>query len=354
MAARLGVRHAVAVANGTCALELAYGSVLARRREAGQGDANPGIVMPDMTFVATANAAIAAGGTPVLADCASPDDPRTDADAARALISGAAVAAVCTMHYAGFDALSPDVVEAARTPGCEIIEDAAHAIGGLTADGRCLGAAADIGCFSFFSNKNMATGEGGMVVTNDEDHANWMRLVRSHGMSSPTYDRYMGRAQSYDVLMHGHNFRCSELTAALGLVQLEKLDEATERRRALYARYAANLSDCAARPALAAPDSIARSACHILPLLCPDQLARAAVREALRSAGVETSFHYPPVHSFSAYKGMAGIGSDQAYPNTTAFASREVTLPLHPGLREAEVDEICGIVIATLAGGQPA
>jgi dTDP-4-amino-4,6-dideoxygalactose transaminase len=185
IAGYLGVRHAFRVANGTCALELAYAVVLERYHECEpDGDKRPAVLVPDLTFVATANAAVWAGANPTFTDCQSPVNPLTPKVllAERLENAGPAVAAVSVVHYAGFEAPVPSGADTwSRDLG--IIEDAAHAIGSTSGDGRKLGTLGHIGCFSFFSNKNMATGEGGLITTDDCDYATRLRLLRSHGLA---------------------------------------------------------------------------------------------------------------------------------------------------------------------------
>jgi dTDP-4-amino-4,6-dideoxygalactose transaminase len=340
----LGARHAIAVANCTCALELAYAAALRRH----EGTGRTSVLVPDVTFVATANAAMAAGGQPVLCDIESPDIPLLSVGTAVRSGSPGEWAVIATVHYAGFDANAQALRQLAHDRGALLIEDAAHAIGGLGKDGAKLGTIGDVGCFSFFSNKNLATGEGGMVVTNDDEIADEVRLRRSHGMSSPTFDRHRVRAHGYDVTVHGNNHRCTEITAALGIEQLKKLDAGNGRRRGLYRLYVEMLQ---AWPEVAVafsdrPDAIDRSSCHILPLLCESGELRDRIRETMDVAGVQTSHHYPPVHGFTFYRALADSGRlhHASCPNAESFAARQITLPLHPGLKEVEVEEICALV----------
>ena len=337
VAAYLGVRHAIAVANCTCALELVYRCLLAGSRDA--------VVVPDITFVATANAARVQGGTVYLADVSSASLPLISAEFTKRVLVEACdrVAAIAVVHYAGFNAATAAIRELAADHGVPIVEDAAHAIGSNDAEGRKLGTVGIAGCFSFFSNKNLATGEGGLVATNDDELARAVRLCRCHGMTSLTYERHQGHRYGYDVVEIGHNYRCTEITAALGLVQLAKLDQGNERRRDLYRLYAGLLKDCEAVQVAFAEDPVAvgQSACHILPLLCRDTQTRDAIRRRLGDAGIQSSHHYAPLSSFTAYRSEAPV--DQ-YSNSAEYASREITLPLYPTLLESQVEEICSIV----------
>src|SRR5262249_42959753 len=149
--------------------------------------------------------------------------------------------AILVVHYAGYACDMPAIMEWARAKGLPVVEDAAHAVG-ASLQGRALGAWGDLGCFSFFSNKNMTTGEGGMLTTNSGDLAERARLLRSHGMTTVTLDRYKGHASAYDVVDLGYNYRMGELNAALGLVQLVALEERNAQRKKWVERYRRRLS----------------------------------------------------------------------------------------------------------------
>lgn len=338
----VGAKHAIAVANCTCALELAYSYCFELTER-------PVVVVPDITFVATLNAALVHGARAGICDIASPGEPLATVEQMQNAFgsSSAKDACIAIMHYGGFDSHAREFQEYTRSVGALLIEDAAHAIGAQAADGRPLGTFGLFGCFSFFSNKNLATGEGGMIVTNDDAAGARLRLLRSHGMTALTYERFSQHRSGYDVVSVGHNYRCSEIMAALGIEQLRKLDEANARRRQLYRLYRDALVDVpSVEVAMSDDDRVCRSACHILPLLCNSREHRDSLREAMTAAGVQTSHHYAPLSQFSAFDASAGmypVASDGT-PNARAFSERELTLPLHPGLKDIEVEEICSII----------
>jgi dTDP-4-amino-4,6-dideoxygalactose transaminase len=373
MAEYLQVRHAIAVANCTCALELAYRYVLAERAPLINGR-KPVIVVPDITFVASSNAAIVAGARATFCDIVDLTRPTARLSHVQALIDSAAeaAAAVCLVHYAGFDAGVSEFRQLCNVRKVALIEDAAHAIGSRSASGPNLGTVGDIGCFSFFSNKNLATGEGGLIVTNNDAAARAMRLARSHGMTSLTYERHQRKSHGYDVVSLGHNYRCTEITAALGLAQLNKLDAANRRRREIYRMYAKSFEGEAQLvvPFETMPAAIDTAACHIMPLVCAGPALRDRIREALTAAGIQTSHHYPPVHGFTYYHKAAGggiripdahelgegfppayCGGRPEFPLSAAvhFSARQITLPLYPSLKNSEIEEIAGIVLKTVA-----
>ncbi len=347
-AAYLGVRHVVAVANCTAALELAFKIAFQnappKRRT---------IVLPTMTFVATVNAAVAAGLKPILIDSRDLDDPRMDPATALEACSEYGSGGLCIVHYAGVDAGAEELMNAAQAAGISLIEDAAHAIGGVTASGRKLGTLGRMGCFSFFSNKNLATGEGGALVTDDDDVARAARLLRSHGLTSGTSERHFVRVGGYDVLEFGHNYRWTEIGAALGVVQLEKLDQMNARRRNLLARYAKNLEGVTGVKILFAYQPVlSQSAAHLCVALFSTRALRDRVRDELHEHGVQTSHHYRPVHTFRAYREAIDSGTIVALPcpNAEKFSETALTLPLYPGLPESAVDEICDLIRRAMPG----
>ena len=216
----LGARHAVAVANCTCALHLALQIVGVR-----EGDE---VIVPSLTFVATANAVRYVRATPVFCDIRGPDDLNIDPEQIESLITEK-TRAIVVMHYGGFPCDMDRILELARKHRLRVVEDACH--GPLSEyRGRKLGTMGDIGCFSFFSNKNISTGEGGMLVTDDAEFAERARLLRSHGMTTLSYQRASGHSTRYDVVESGYNYRMDDIHAALGIVQLGKLRNDIARR----------------------------------------------------------------------------------------------------------------------------
>jgi dTDP-4-amino-4,6-dideoxygalactose transaminase len=226
--------------------------------------------------------------------------------------------------------------------GIRLIEDAAHAPGALYR-GRHAGTIADIGCFSLFSNKNLPVGEGGVVVTRDSDLAERIRLLRSHGMTTLTWDRHRGHAQTYDVLMPGFNFRLDEIRAAIASAQLPTLRQRNHERGALVARYreAFEGSDRVIMPMV--ESSSVTSSHHLAVVVLRSPEARAEVRRELTERRIQTSVHYPPIHQFTAY---AGAAAD--LQQTNDVAPRLVTLPLYPHMSPAQVDSVVAGVTAAV------
>jgi dTDP-4-amino-4,6-dideoxygalactose transaminase len=324
----VGAPHAIAVANGTAALHLACLGI-----GLGPGDE---VIVPSLTFVATANAIRYTGAIPVFADIESEQDLDISITSIEQKLTDR-TRAIMVMHYGGYACDMPAITRLAKAHGLMVIEDAAHAIG--TEDEGCkAGTWGDVGCFSFFSNKNMTTGEGGMVVTNNEAAADKMRIMRSHGMTSMSWDRHRGHAWSYDVVELGYNYRMDEIRAALGRVQLRKLEKNNQRRRDLSKLYREQLEELV--PSIVVPFNKPRgtSACHLFPILLPVVADRTGFMEHLKTEGIQTSIHYPPIHKFRTYAESGE--AHHSLPITEDITDREVTLPLYPGLTDKNISAV--------------
>jgi dTDP-4-amino-4,6-dideoxygalactose transaminase len=323
-----GARHALALANATVALHLACLAL-----GIGPGDE---VLAPALTFVASTNAVLYTGADVSFAEIGGEDDLNVSPSDIERRITPR-TKAVIVVHYGGYPCQMPEIMALARRHGLAIIEDAAHAPGARL-EGRALGTWGDAGCFSFFSNKNLATGEGGMLVTERDDIAEKVKLLRSHGMTTLTWDRHRGHASTYDVIALGHNYRIDEIRSALGLAQLRKLRQNNVRRRQLTELYREGLKE----PRFSGTktpfdDAPGESSCHIMPILLPKGVNRQGFMDAMRQAGIQTSIHYPPIHRFSYYQ--------QRYPGvrlplTEDVAAREVTLPLYPTMRDEDVSYV--------------
>jgi dTDP-4-amino-4,6-dideoxygalactose transaminase len=341
LCAASGAKHAVAVSSCTAALQLACVAL-----GVGPGDE---VVCPTLTFVAGANAAVTLGARARLCESVGPHDLTMDPASAATLL-GPRTKAVIAVHYAGFACRMEELLPVAAARGVPVVEDCAHALF-TTYRGKTLGLHGRVGCFSFFSNKNITCGEGGALLTDDGTLADELRRLRSHGMTAATLDRHRGRASSYDVLRPGFNYRLDEIRAALLRVQLKRLPEYLERRRALFALYADRLADTPVTLPFAGPDrrdEYGSTAIHILPVLLPAGTDRAGVMARLKAAGIQTSIHYPPIHTFAAYREPR-----QDLPRTEALAGRQLTLPFYPAMALADVDLVVRELLGAL-GRQPA
>ncbi len=322
----VGSRHAIAVNNATAALHLACLAC-----GIGPGDE---VIVPSLSFVATANAVLYTGATPVFADVVSEQDLTISIQSIENCLTEK-TRAIIVMHYGGYACDMPSIMAFAKQHGLAVIEDAAHAAGAAL-EGRGLGSWGQVGCYSFFSNKNMATGEGGMLVTDDDEIADKLRNLRSHGMTAMTWERHKGHAWSYDVTALGYNYRIDEIHSAIGRVQLAKLAHNNARRAQAVAQYHDLLQELV--PSVSVPFQSHRglSSYHILPILLPKGRDRLAFMESMKASRIQTSIHYPPIHKFSAYAEV--VQSTRApLPVTEEVVAREVTLPLYPGLSENDV-----------------
>jgi perosamine synthetase len=350
IAERVGARHAVSINSATSGLHIAC---LAARLGAGTE-----VVTSPITFVATANCVRLSGGSVHLEDI----DPLTlslsPAALARHLNSNPAVTAVIPVHLGG---LACDSAEVRRIGGSRIIiEDAAHSFGGCYADGRPVGsgAYADMSVFSFHPVKPITTGEGGAVVTNDDELARLLRLFRSHGIERDA-KRMVALADEgedgisspppwyYEQQELGLNYRMTDLQAALGSSQLTKIERFLARRREIATYYD---RAWAGIPHLSIPHSApaerARSGLHLYILRLDFQAlgtTRRQVMEALRQDGIGTQVHYIPVYRQPYYRD----GIDKAaFPHSEAYYRECLTVPLHAGLTDAEVERVVRAVRA--------
>ena len=313
------VAEAAAVSSCTAGLHLVMQAL-----GIGPGDE---VLVPSLTFVATANSVLYAGAVPIFVDIESLDIPLISlADAAAKYT--ARTKALVVVHYGGY-LVDRDAWRAfADSRGLLLIEDAAHTLGTAWA-----GMVGDAAVFSFFGNKNMTTAEGGMVVARDPEVLTRVRQMRSHGMTIGTLQRLSSRAVTYDVTMLGYNYRMDDLRAAIGLVQLRKLGRWNDKRKILADAYKRWIE--AYCPGVALPFSRPRdSSHHILPAILPTGVDRQLVADKMRDAGVQTTVHYPPVHTFSWYRSRF---PSVYLPQTEEFARRELTLPLHPRMEARHV-----------------
>ena len=328
-AAFTGAKHAVALSSGTAALHLALIAA-----GIGPGDE---VIVPSLSFVASSNAILYAGASPVFADITALDDFNLSCQDIERKIT-ARTKAIMVVHYGGYLADMKRIKEIARSHRLLVIEDSAHAIGAAM-NSRMAGTLGDLGCFSFFSNKNMATGEGGMIVTDSGRLAKRLKLLRSHGMTSVTLDRFKGHSYSYDVVDLGYNYRMTEISAALGILQLKKLPGANRKRKMLTDLYLTHLkgTDGLSIPFQDYPRS---SSHHLFPILLDKKISRKKFMELLRTEGIQSSIHYPPIHRFSYYR-KHFRRKQESLPLTEHVGAHQLTLPLYPLLKKTEVAFVC-------------
>jgi dTDP-4-amino-4,6-dideoxygalactose transaminase len=323
----LCVRHAVALTNCTVSLHMAL--LLSDIKQSDE------VICPSLTFVATVNAIRYVNAIPVFADIKSMGDLTIDPDEIERKITPR-TKAIMLMHYGGFACDMKRIMAIAQKHNLKIIEDACH--GPLSEyEGKKLGTFGEFGCFSFFSNKNISTGEGGMIITNDDALYERAKLIRSHGMTSLSFERAKGHSTEYDVVELGYNYRMDDIRASIGIVQLDKLGNDLKIRAELRAYYEKQLEGIV--------DIIVPfwgykyfSSNYIFPIVLKNSTVekRNRVREYLAAAGIQTSVHYPAVHRFSIYKEYA-----VSLPKTEYVADNMITLPMFSRLTYEQLDYIC-------------
>ncbi|WP_019646455.1 UDP-4-amino-4,6-dideoxy-N-acetyl-beta-L-altrosamine transaminase [Novispirillum itersonii] len=359
LASRVGAPHAVVCANGTAALHLALAAL---RLEA---DGRACAIVPSITFVATANMARAVGLEVVFSDV-DPDTALMTADTLaeafeRAKLAGLTPKVVLPVHFAG---QSPDMAALAAlaaAEGCVIIDDAAHAVGTVSAGGYPVGGSphAVMTCFSFHPVKTIAMGEGGAVTTRDPALAEALRRLRGHGLTRDpscfenTEDAFTDGATNpwyYEMPDIGFNYRATDLQCALGLSQMKRLDTFIARRAALIAEYGERLKTLSQHITLLPPQPGQTPAWHLAVALidfAAAGISRAAVMATLRSHGVGTQVHYIPVHRQPYYTRR---WPDLTLPDANRYYQRCLSLPLYPALTAEDMDRVCHALTAALRG----
>jgi dTDP-4-amino-4,6-dideoxygalactose transaminase len=296
------------------------------------------VICPSLTFAASCNCIRYVGATPVFADIVGPHHINISAEDIEAKITPR-TKGIVVVHMAGFPADMDAIMAVARKHNLKVIEDACH--GPLSEyKGKKLGTIGDCASFSFFSNKNISTGEGGMFITNNEEMAQKARLIRSHGMSTMSYQRATGHATEYDITCLGYNFRMDDIRAAIAIEQLKKLPDDLQTRIQVRQRYVRNLKDVE-DIVIPFADCQEFTSNYIFPIVIQNSTRerRNRIREMIHAEGIQTSVHYPAVHKFSTYKKLGAV-----LPQTEYVTDNEVTLPMYAALTEEQIDFICEVV----------
>jgi dTDP-4-amino-4,6-dideoxygalactose transaminase len=336
-ASMLEVDYALTLTNCTCALHLAC---LVTGIE--EGDE---VICPSLTFAASVNCIRYVGATPVFCDIESAEHINMDAGQVEHLITPR-TKAILVVHMAGFPADMDKIMAVAKKHNLKVIEDACH--GPLSEyKGKKLGTIGDVGCFSFFSNKNISTGEGGMIVTNNDEYAKKFRSLRSHGMTSMSFQRASGHATSYDIVELGYNYRMDDLRASIGIVQLQHLKEDLIKRARVRNWYIEALKNVE-QVIVPFADNNEFVSNYIMPVVLKNSTVeyRDNIREALHSKGIQTSIHYPAVHQFSIYKDCNAL-----LPQTEYVTDNEITLPMYAALTHVQTDFIVEVLNKALNKG---
>lgn len=326
-AGMLGSKHALAMANCTAALHLALIAL-----EVSDGDE---VLCPSLSFAATVNCIKYVGATPRFCDIQSMEKPTISLEQIKANYTEK-TKAIIVMHYAGHPCDMDGIMAFANEKNIRVIEDACHAP--LSEyKGKKLGTIGAIGCYSFFSNKNISTGEGGMLITDDPEIYAKVKLLRSHGMTTMSFERSKGHATAYDIVELGYNYRMDDIRASIGLVQLDKLPADLEKRKHVRNWYLEGLKEVSQ---IVIPYSDNQDFCsnYVFPvnLLDSNDEKRDELRNYMHENGIQTSVHYPAIHRFSIYNDLPAH-----LPITEYVADNTLTLPMYGALTEEDVALIC-------------
>jgi len=327
----LGCGHVVATSSNTAALYLALLALGIRP--------NDKVIVPSLSFVACANVVVRLGASPVFADIVSIDRPVIDPSEVERLAKNAHF--VMPMHYGGYPAPIKEICEIAKSRKLFVVEDAAHALG-ASIEGRALGTFGDVGCYSFYANKNLGIGEGGAVWCGDGELAAKIRALKNHGLTRSTWERHVKDPAEYDVIDAGMNFRIDEIRAALGVALVKRFKTRQARRERIVKRYVKNLSQV---DGISMPfkEFSGKPAYHLFVVTFGNSKLRDQAKKMLSSRKVQTSLHYRPIHTFSFY-----ARANLKLKKSEDFYERSLSLPLYPELSLSQVDQICEIIVYAL------
>jgi perosamine synthetase len=328
--------YAVAVSSGTAALHAAMYAI-----GVGPGDE---VIVPAMTFAATANSVIYQGGTPVFADV-EPQTLLLDPREVTAKLTPR-TKAIVAVDYAGQPCDYEALRAMAEKHGVLLIADACHALG-ASDQGKPVGSLADLTVFSFHPVKHLTTGEGGMVVTAHAELASRMRRFRNHGMTSDHRQRDQIGTWYYEMTDLGYNYRLTDFQCALGLSQLQKLACWLARRRAIAGLYDASLAGRIDIQYLKRRDGI-EHAYHLYVVRCGQGVNRRVVYEKMRAAGIGVNVHYIPVHLHPYYRRHLGTGAGLCRVAEKAY-DEILSLPIHAGMADLDVDRVLQALATSLA-----
>ncbi|MBU2511248.1 DegT/DnrJ/EryC1/StrS family aminotransferase [bacterium] len=327
-------RYAVAVNSCTSALHL---SIIV----AGIGDQDE-VITTSMTFCSTVNAIIHSGATPVIVDC----DRETyciDTAQIEAKITNK-TKAIIPVHFAGNACEMDKLMKIARKYNLKVIEDCAHAIE-TTYSGKHVGTIGDFGCFSFYVTKNLTTGEGGMVLTEDENHANKLKIMALHGLSRDAWHRFSDTGyKHYDVMAAGFKYNMMDIQAAMGLHQLAKIEPSWQRRKEIWDRYQKELRGLPIKLP-AEPAKNVKHGYHLFPVLIQDEsgITRDGFLNYMQKNNIGVGVHYQAIPSHTFYREKYGW-IEEDYPNSKEIGEKTVSIPLSPGLSNGEVDYIINTI----------
>ena len=329
-------KYSVAVNSCTAALHLAM-----RALNIGSGDE---VIVPVLTFAATANAALFVGAKPIFADIDEKAFNISPREIEQKITEK--TKAVIVVHYGGQPCDMKEIMEIAEDHNIEVVEDCAHALGALYR-GKNAGTFGAVGCFSFYPTKIITTIEGGMATTEDEQTANKMRVLRDHGMTKTAFDREDKASWYYDVVDLGYNYRMNEVQAVLGIAQLKRIDDINEKRCAAAKYYTKRLSDI---EGIITPYE-AEDRTHLYHLYVIRVLQekfgvnRDELFRNLSASGIGTSVHYTPLHQLTFYKKLCS--GKQSFPVAERVSKEILSLPLFPTMSKSQIDFVAEEIAKT-------
>ena len=322
-------KYAVGVSNATAALYLSLKALGIKK--------NDEVIIPDLTFVATANSVLQTGATPVLADI----DEETLNISAESIIKNISrkTKAVIPVHLAGTSCDMQKIMRIARSNSLKVIEDCAHGIG-TSYNKKHVGNFGNAGCFSFYPTKNLTTIEGGMVITNDKKIADFIQLARNHGMSRSLMSRYSaGKPWEYDIKDIGYNYRLDDIRSALGISQLQKLTILNKKRLTAFHYYNKGLKNI---PGLIVPNekNFKNNSCHlyIIRVTADAKISRDKLFYSLQKKGIGSSVHYKPFHEFTLFR-KKGVSRNSLSVSKRIY-KEILSLPMYPQLTKSSQDYV--------------
>jgi len=336
----IGVRHAIAVNSGTAALHLALDAIgLEMDQE---------VIVPTLTFTATAEVVTYFRARPLLVDI-DPSTMNLDLSGLQGLLErrGDRVKAIIPVHFAGLPCDMDGILRTAQRYGLRIIEDAAHALPAFYRSGdkeRMIGTIGDLTAFSFYATKNITTGEGGMITTDNDEYAEKMRIMSLHGISRDAWKRYSSEGDWYYEVIHaGHKYNLTDIAAAIGIHQLRKCDEFWNRRRYIARLYTEGLAELeeiiTPYSTIAAGNQLDGHAWHLYVILIrPERLSidRAQFIEELKQRNIGVSVHFIPLHLHPYYQRVFGYRQGD-FPNAEWVYERCISLPIYPKMTDSDV-----------------
>lgn len=351
-AERVGAKYACAVNSCTAALHLALDAIGIKK-----GDQ---VVVPSMTFTATAEVIRYLGADPVFTDVEYGTSLITPEIVEKELQSNRRIKAVIPVHYGGQAAEmrrnnGEGIINTCKKYNVRIIEDAAHAFPAKLGD-NYVGTFGDVTCFSFYANKTITTGEGGMLVTNDEQLFKRAKVMRLHGIDRDIWNRFTSGKPSweYDVVAPGFKYNMPDINAAIGLAQLEKADYFREQRQHCALFYLEELSKIPCIDLPVCKGLVENHAWHLFPIILNSEspVSRNRFIELMAENGIGTSVHYKPLHQMSYYRERYGL-KDEDFPVAEKIWKGTVSLPVYPGLTDAELSYVCKTVRKILVTDKP-